>query len=214
MKKPDAVLFDLDGTLWNSTEGIYDALMNLEEDFPQGTPPITKEILDSCMGLPMDEISKRLFPTAPEDVRTEIMDRFIQSELKHLKKVGGTLYRGVETMLQELSAVYPLFIVSNCQLGYIDVFLEYFGFARYFTDFLSWGDTQLPKGETLRLIKKRHGMKYPVYIGDTRGDEIAARHANMKFIFVDHGFGTAHSPDLTLNDFSELKELLKELSWD
>ncbi len=214
MKKPDAIIFDLDGTLWDSTEGIYDALMSLKEDFPEGTPPISKEKLDSCMGLPMDEISRRLFPTAKEEDRDAMMERFTEYELQHLKRVGGTLYPCIEEMLKDLSQDYPLFIVSNCQLGYIEVFLKYYGFDKYITDHLSWGATERPKGENLVTIAEKHALQTPIYIGDTRGDELAARYANMKFVFLPYGFGKAEAPDLTISDLCQLRDHLKELSWD
>ncbi|MDI9472911.1 MAG: HAD family hydrolase [Tissierellia bacterium] len=214
MTKPDAILFDLDGTLWDSTKGIYDALMSLEDEFPERTPPITKEKLDSCMGLPMDEISKRLFPTASEEEREEIMNRFTQRELSHLLRVGGKLYPCIESVLNDLSRDFPLFIVSNCQQGYIETFLEHHQFSKYFTDFLSWGDTKRPKGENLQLMAEKHQLHFPVYVGDTKSDETAARQAGMKFIYLSYGFGEAISPDLTLENLCDIRRHLKELSWD
>ena len=46
-----------------------------------------------------------------------------------IAKHGGNLYPGVRERVPELAALLPLMIVSNCQRGYIEVFLEQSGFG-------------------------------------------------------------------------------------
>ena len=47
-----------------------------------------------------------------------------------------------------------------------------------------------------------------VYIGDTAGDEEAARYAGIHFIWAEYGFGKVMSPDAVLTDIGELPSLL------
>ena len=47
-----------------------------------------------------------------------------------------------------------------------------------------------------------------VYIGDTAGDEEAARYAGIHFIWAGYGFGKAMSPDAALTDIGELPSRL------
>lgn len=212
MNKPTALLFDLDGTLWDAREGIYDALISLRSEFPEG-PPITRETLTACMGKTMDEIARRFFPQLPLEESMLLMERFYEKEHEILREKGGKLYPCVEEMLEEMSRYYPLFIVSNCQKGYIETFLAHYGFGKYISGHLCWGDTLCHKGENLRTIVSKFGLTSPVYFGDTRGDEEAARHAGMPFIYMEHGFGEVEDPDLTLDSFCNLEEKLKELTW-
>ena len=58
----DSIIFDLDGTLWNATEGIKDTWNEVLKNYPNIREPITTEELEGCMGLLLDDISRRLFP--------------------------------------------------------------------------------------------------------------------------------------------------------
>ena len=51
----------------------------------------------------------------------------------------------------------------------------------------------------------------PVYIGDTRRDEEAARIAGIPFIHARYGFGDAERPEGMINDIAELPGLLREM---
>jgi phosphoglycolate phosphatase len=82
-----------------------------------------------------------------------------------------------------------MYIVSNCQEGYIETFLHYHRLETYFKDFESHGRTKLSKGENIRLVMMRNHIEEAVYIGDTRGDMEAAEQAGIPFIFAAYGFG-------------------------
>ena len=65
MEKVQAILFDLDGTLWDSSEGVLKSWNQVLEMHPEcGRGPITQEELNGCFGLPMTEIAAKLFPGA------------------------------------------------------------------------------------------------------------------------------------------------------
>ncbi|MFD1905892.1 HAD family hydrolase [Paenibacillus rhizoplanae] len=83
---------------------------------------VTIDNLQGIMGLPVPEVGRKLFPDADEDTRQRIMNDCCEMECEVLSQQGGRLYEQVEEVLQALSAKYKLFIVSNCQAGYIEAF--------------------------------------------------------------------------------------------
>ena len=98
-------------------------------------------------------------------------------------------------MFQKLSKKLPLFIVSNCQCGYIEQFLRKNHFESYITDHLCFGQTGTSKGQTILRLMKENNLKNPVYVGDTQGDANACREAGIPFILADYGFGNVPDPD-------------------
>jgi phosphoglycolate phosphatase len=54
----------------------------------------------------------------------------------------------------------------------------------------------------------RHGLKHPVYVGDTQGDVEASLGAGIDVISVTYGLGQATTPQKTIDRFSQLLELL------
>jgi phosphoglycolate phosphatase len=82
-----------------------------------------------------------------------------------------------------------LFIVSNCQCGYIECFLGANGGAPFITDHLCADDTKREKAENIRILVERYGLKSPVLVGDTTSDSIAAEKAGIPFIYAKYGFG-------------------------
>ena len=92
-------------------------------------------------------------------------------------------------MSKELAKTYDLYIVSNCQCGYIEQFLRKTQLEAYIKDIECFGNTGKNKGENIRLLVKRNSLKAPVYIGDTKGDCDASKEAGVPFIFASYGFG-------------------------
>ncbi|MDF9841506.1 MULTISPECIES: HAD family hydrolase [unclassified Paenibacillus] len=203
----DSIIFDLDGTMWDSSDVVTVAWNDVLRRYGDIPHVITKESLQGIMGLLPAEVGKILLPGVEEAVQQRLLDECCEAECDYLVKQGGSLYEELEAVLTALSAKYKLFIVSNCQKGYIEAFYEYHQLGRFFADYENPGRTGLPKGENIRLIMQRNNLESPVYVGDTAGDQKAAAFAGIPFVFASYGFGEVSDPDYTINRLSDLLEL-------
>jgi phosphoglycolate phosphatase len=110
--------------------------------------------------------------------------------------------------IKRFSAQVPVFIVSNCQSGYIELFLRKTGLALYVKDIECFGNTGKSKGENIADLAARNHLQTPVYVGDTQGDCDAARAAGVPFIFASYGFGAVDRCDAQIAGFAELEKFL------
>ncbi|RXJ04209.1 HAD family hydrolase [Anaerobacillus alkaliphilus] len=202
----DSIIFDLDGTLWDSSEQvltIWNEVLKKHGDLPE----ITKEQLASCMGLQSKEIGQKLFPQLSEEQQDEILTECHEVECPYLGDHGAVVYPDVERVLTVLAQKYKLFIVSNCQNGYIEAFYKSHQLEKYFIDYEHPGRTGLTKGENIKLIIERNQLKQPIYVGDTKGDLTGARFAGIPFVYASYGFGEVDEFDYVIHRFSDLLEL-------
>lgn len=209
MKK--SIIFDLDGTLWDSTGcvcAIWNRVLNKYEDI---SLTITQEIVSKMMGKTMNEIGKTLFPNLTEERRQQIIADFGNEEVNYLSQKGAVLYERLEETLKMLSLDYELYIVSNCQDGYVDAFLHAHQLESYFKDYEMSGRTGLDKGHNIKLIMKRNTIEQAFYVGDTEGDEDASRFAGIPFIYASYGFGKAKNPDMIIHSIEELPKVLLKM---
>lgn len=204
----DSIIFDLDGTLWDSTPRVLESWKETIDGCDKIKKPLTKEDLEGVFGTKHSLIGKKLFPYLDEKTVDELMAKCYNAENELLSRVGGTLYDDLEKILKTLSEKVPLFIVSNCQKGYIEVFIKYHKLEKYFRDFECSGNTDLAKDENIKLIIKRNNLKSPVYVGDTMGDYNAAKAAGLPFIFARYGFGDVKTPDFVIDEFKGLLDLI------
>jgi phosphoglycolate phosphatase len=205
----NAIIFDLDGTMWNST-GCASAIWNrVLLNHKEITWKMTKEKAEQLMGKTMKEIGDILFPELPEEKRNGIVDEFGYEEVNYLTENGAILYVGLEETLKALKKEYELYIVSNCQDGYVPAFLHAHKLEQYFNDIEMSGRTGLDKGSNIKLIMERNNIQSAVYIGDTEGDEKASRIAGIPFIYASYGFGKAIEPDAVISKIVELPECIK-----
>lgn len=210
-KKYDSVIFDLDGTLWSATEPIMKAwneVLSVHKEIKR--KPLELPELRACMGLVMYDIAEKLFPDETEQVRNSLMDEMCEYENEYLSVHGGMLYPGLEDTLEKLSLKYRLYIVSNCQSGYIEAFIKAHALEKYFLDTECWGRTKQPKGENNKLLIERNGLKNPVYVGDTVKDAEAAKAAGVDFIYAAYGYGDVDNDSYVerVESFEELAEIL------
>ncbi len=210
--KFDSIILDVDGTIWNTTGIVADA-WNLAFDkfFPQ-VPHVTADILKGQFGKPMDVIADNLFPMLTQTEKNSLMEKCCEYEQKALlENTTNITYNKVVETIKKLSGIIPVFIVSNCQSGYIEVVMQKNGITEYIKDFECFGNTGLLKDENIRLIVKRNGLKAPVYVGDTQGDYEACKKADVPFIWAAYGFGRPEDDKYfaKLEEFAQLESLLR-----
>lgn len=207
LKNIDGVMFDLDGTLWDSTEAA--AKIWSEVVKKRGlSSHVTASRLKELYGLPLEEIAVQLFPQLSKEEAIDIMEECVVVQCPVLRKEGGILLGKVKETLQELQKQVPLFLVSNCRSGYIEAFLEAHQMEGLFTDYACPGDTGKLKADNIRIVMERNQVKHPIYLGDTQGDQIAAAEANVLFIFARYGFGSASGYEYAIDSVEELLPLL------
>lgn len=207
MKK--GIIFDMDGTLWDAGVSIAEAWNIVIKKRGLDMETMTAEHIHSIMGKTIDGIADALFGAYSKEERMEITRECLEYENVYLADHGGELYEHLEEVLKELSAQYPLYIVSNCEKGYIEGFLKYYGFGKYFKDFESHGNTMLPKGQNIRLVAERNALTDVVYIGDIQSDYNASKEAGVGFIHASYGFGTIDKEVPVIRCIAELPEAIR-----
>ncbi len=205
------IIFDMDGTLWDSSENVAASWTEKVRQLGYDRPEITKNDIMSVMGLTMDKLADILFGDLPAEERYDLLDKCGKYEIEFLRVNGGELYPMLEETLVRLKEKYSLYIVSNCQSGYIETFLEHYGFGKYFTDIECYGNNLKPKGDNIALITERNALERAYYVGDIQGDYDASMKAGVGFVHAAYGFGTISADVPRINAFSELPELLDTL---
>ena len=209
MKK--GIIFDMDGTLWDSSENVAISWTEKVRELGYDFPDITQQDVMGVMGLTMDRIADILFGSLPLEERRELLDRCCDNEEQYLLRHGGVLYPDLEKTLIRLKKKYHLYIVSNCQSGYIETFLEHYGFGEYFDEIECYGNNLKGKGDNIALIVSRNGLDRAWYVGDIQGDYDSTMEAGIDFIHSAYGFGTIDHPVPELERLSDLPGLMKEL---
>lgn len=205
-----AILFDLDGTLWNALDTITEAWNkamkehNLKYSF-------SLETMKSFMGLTPKETAPLAFKDVDLNKGLEYFVLCLNEEIKYLRVHPGKLYEDEEEVLKELSKRYPLFIVSNSDKGYIEDYLNAYDFNKYFKDHVCAGDTDLEKWQNILYIKNKYQLEEIIYVGDTKKDLNESIKAGVKFIHASYGFGEIEEEVLKISKLRELPDLIKKV---
>ena len=183
----DSIIFDIDGTIWNSTDVVAMA-WNKALEKENLDVRVTADQLKGLFGRLLPDIAKAILPEQTKAEQLRVIDICCQAEHDLLRAMGAPVYDGLEETLKELNKRYPLFVVSNCQAGYIELVFEKTGLGKYFTGHLCPGDSGEAKAANIRSIAKKYQLKAPVYVGDTFGDYQACQEAGVPFVFASYGF--------------------------
>lgn len=208
----DAIIFDIDGTLWNTlptcTKSWNQALEQLGV-----SNRVTDEQIRSVMGTPQDEAIAKLLPELYAK-HQNLVDQLSQQEGLVISQEGGVFYPNVLQGVNALSEQTPIYLVSNCQTWYLNLFIKLSGLADCLTDTDCWGNAKASKTHMLLGLQQKHGFKQAVYIGDTVRDQVAAREAGFDFIYAAYGFGEVEGDPLSFDDSEELIHYLKNRKID
>lgn len=210
-KTCDGIIFDLDGTLWDATYVLTDSWNQAYKNVnPLGTHMVTRKELCDCMGLLIPDIAAKLYPEHNKEMQLAIMEQAIAIEGQMLLEKGGKLYPDMkETLCKLKDEGYSLFVVSNCQAGYIETFIKAHHLEGIFFDIECPGNTGLLKADNIKLVVERNHLEMPVYVGDTITDATAAHTAGVPFIHAAYGFGTVEKCEGSVSSLKELPTLIK-----
>lgn len=199
------IIFDVDGTLWDTTEVVAKAWNRAISEVGGTATNITSSVLKKEFGKTMDVIANNLFSDTSERTRKLLLEQCCKYEHSALlENTDNLLFSDVKETIMKLSEKCHLFIVSNCQSGYIELFMKKAGIEKYITDYECFGDTGKVKGENIKLIIERNNLDDVVYVGDTQGDYEATVFAGIPFVFAKYGFGTVENCYLAISGIKEL----------
>ena len=201
----ESLIFDIDGTLWDSRALVAEGYNIQLEKEGLSHLAVNAEMFIPLFGKVMTEIADIIFPSIPAPERYALMERCMDTENKHLRENECRIgYPGIRETMEKLAKKVPLFIVSNCQKGYIELVLKWADLGPVVQDYLCFGDTGTSKGQTILTLMKRNNLKKSIYVGDVQGDADACKEAGIPIIYCKYGFGTIEEPYAVIGEFKEL----------
>jgi phosphoglycolate phosphatase len=203
MQKPDSLIFDMDGTLWDAVD-TYAHSWNVVFTDMGIDKVINRDVLAGMVGWEGKKVIDTLMPEFEPERRMQIYSEVNSRRHNLIRERGGILYPGVIDGLKLLAEKYPLFILSNCAKGIIRQFIDWAQIDDIITDEFAYGVNFMPKNHNIKLMMDKHGLKNPAYVGDTQGDGDQSRLAGIPFVFVSYGFGETNDYDLKFDNFPSL----------
>lgn len=184
-----AVLFDLDGTLTDSGEGIINCAILALEHF--GLPIPTREEMRVFVGPPLHETFVRY--GVPADKTDEAIEVY-RSRYIPIGKFENSPYPGIRELLEELqSKGHKLYVATSKPEGMSKDILEHFDLAKYFTMICgaSMDTSRSTKDAVISYLLEQSGEKgNMVMVGDTKFDVLGAKFHGIPAIGVSWGYGT------------------------
>ena len=184
-----AVLFDLDGTLTDSGEGIINCAILALEHF--GLPIPSREEMRVFVGPPLHETFVRF--GVPADKTDEAIAVY-RSRYIPIGKFENTPYPGIRELLETLQAKgHKLYVATSKPEGMSKDILEHFDLAKYFTMICgaSMDTSRSSKDAVIAYLLEESGEKgNMVMVGDTKFDVLGAKAHGIPAIGVSWGYGT------------------------
>lgn len=215
---PEAILFDLDGTLFKTEtllesvhHRVFDTLRR-EGLYTRPTPPL--ERMYGSLGMLLEDIWKRVMPDGSAAAHARANELLLQYELEDLAAGKGQLYDGVPETLRELKRRgIRLFVASNGLGPYVRHVVGRKGIGDLFAGLYSAGERgTASKVELVRLLMKENGISNAWMVGDRSSDVEAGRRNGLFVVGCDYaGFargGELEGADVVIRRFAELLDVL------
>lgn len=203
MIKPDSLIFDMDGTLWDNVDS-YVIVWNKGLEINGFDIRVDRAELLNLMGKEARVLLNTIIPDTSIEMQDKLFDEVINQYRLLLPDIRPKIYEGVLEGLKKMSKKYPLYLLSNCEEGGLVNFMNHTHTTRLFKDYMEHGQNLQPKSFNMKLLKERNNLQNPVYIGDTAGDSLSSEKAGLPFVFMSYGFGQTDNYDLKFDSFDEL----------
>ncbi len=208
------ILFDLDGTLIDSTEAILESFHNSFD--VHAYPHADDEDIKALIGHPLDVMYREL------GVDEEKVFDFVATYKEHYRKISTQktiLLENAREAIYEASKIATLGIVTTKTGKYSQILMEHFGVMEYFDVLIGREDVTHPKPHAepiLKALQKLDTEAKDIWmIGDTSMDLISAQNAGIKAIGLLSGYDTKEMlqkySDIILRDSLEAISYLRSI---
>lgn len=213
MKK--TILFDLDGTITDSGEGIINCVIYALEKFGLPIPP--RDSLRYFVGPPLHEsfVKQGIPADRAEEAVAVYRERYVPTGMFENRP-----YPGIRELLEDLKAQgYTLYVASSKPEWMCVEILKHFDLDKYFTQICgATMDTSRTNKEAViaYLIEQNGKSNHMIMVGDTKFDVIGANFHGIPCIGVSWGYGTVEEMQQAGAAFiaytmEELKRILLEM---
>lgn len=215
MARYGLVIFDLDGTLLDTTEGIINSVRYTIEQC--NLPNLPEETLKTFIGPPIQDSFRKAYNIADTDKLQELATIF-RNRYKDKDLYKAKPYSNIYQACEELQAAGILLAVATYKReDYAVNLLCHFGFDKYMTAMYGADhENKLKKADIiqkcLNLLGKPGAGGHAVMVGDTENDRLGAERAGIDFIGVTYGFGFQDKSELGLPGCIGAADSTKELS--
>lgn len=208
-----SILFDLDGTLTDSGQGIMNSVVYALEHF--GIPSPTETELRSVVGPPLGGTFTRF--GVPQDQLDKAIEIY-RSRYIPIGRFENEPYFGIFDLLEKLRADGHRLCVATSKPEWMSIeILEHFGLAKYF-DIICGEVAETARNSKAAVIAHVldtcDNRENAVMIGDTVYDITGAKKNNIRAIGVDWGYGLSEDmkqagADAIAYSMDQLYDLLK-----
>nr|WP_246362564.1 HAD family hydrolase [Paenibacillus alba] len=217
-KQPEAMLFDLDGTLFQTETLLLPAYHATFDElrakglFAGETPP--EERILGALGMLLEHIWIRVMPEASIETRRAADKLLLQYQMDGLQQGHGVMYEGVAETLQALrDKGIRLFVASNGLEDYVRQVIEAKGLGHLFEGLYSAGQYQTKsKVDLVQILLDTHGIQSAWMVGDRSSDVEAGLRNSLTVAACDYaGFresGELEGAHIRIRSFAELLDYL------
>ena len=193
MKQKDIILFDLDGTLTESGDGIIKSVQYALSALGIAEPDTDK--LRAFIGPPLLDSFMRYYRMTPETAEHAVA--LYRERFATIGIFENKLYPGVASMLQTLQAAgCTLAVASSKPEPFVRTILKHFGVLDVFSEVVgsTMDEKRTAKAEVIEEALRRLGQsehrERVVMVGDKSHDVIGARQADVECVAVLYGYGS------------------------
>lgn len=198
MKRYEMVIFDVDGTLLDTTEGILNAVRYTIEK--KGLSSLSEDVLETFIGPPIQDSFAGAYGIEDKRYLQELAGVF-RARYKDCELLKAYPYNGIYEVFEKLVAVgVKPAIATYKREDYAREIVHHFGFDRY-TDIIFGADheNRLKKRDIIGKCLETYENCSPekaIMVGDTVHDAVAANQLGMDFLGVLYGFGFKTAEDV------------------